>query len=140
MILGYRVHEADEPLDTLLDPTRPDGWVASDESYEIQPHGISACGSIPRLAAYTVMFSMNIRPEDLIVLLKGNLGDVARDQGEVRIVVAEYEIVGTGRDLLDAMAVAQEYRSCRDWDEAVAEAEVEDRALVREWALEIWEG
>ena len=38
------------------------------------------------------------------------------------------------------MAVAKEYRSCRDWGEAVKETEVEDSPIVREWALEIVAG
>src|SRR5690606_8291864 len=32
----YRIHRADESPETVLDPTRPDGWVASDEGYETQ--------------------------------------------------------------------------------------------------------
>lgn len=139
-IRGYRVHAADESLETLLDPARPDGWVASDETYEAQPHGISACETIHKLGMYLIGFSMNVRPDDRIVRLGGNRGDQARDEKEIRIVVDEYEVIGTGRELLDAMDVVKEYRSCREWDEAVEEAEVEDSPTMRQWAAEIWEG
>lgn len=134
------MHATDEPLSTLLNPTRPDGWVASDETYETQPNGISACDSISALVSYSAMFLMNIQPDDRIVQLKGSWGDEAATPYESRIVVAEYEVIGTGRELVDAMDVAKKYRSCCDWDEAVEWTDVEDRPIVRGWALEIWEG
>ena len=69
---AYRIHCADDdPLDSLLDPSRQDGWVASDESIETQPEGISCCASIAALMEYARMYSMSALPGSLLVELTG---------------------------------------------------------------------
>ena len=92
---GFRIHPAGENLSTVLDPKRPDGWVADDESYETQPYGVSAAASLSELAQYVSAYSMNISRGDQIMSVQGSLStDRGRDEREIRIVVDSYEDLG----------------------------------------------
>lgn len=103
MATAYRIHNADESLETLLDPTRPDGWMASDESLKSQPHGISCCASIDDLMAYARMYSMSALPGARLVELTGEWSyDQDRDQGARRMVVRSYRVIGHGDRLVRA--------------------------------------
>jgi len=94
-----RIHSASESLETLLNPARRDGWVASDEKAESQPRGISCCLEEDDLRSYVRMYSMAIQPGDVLVRLVGRLSaDRDRDQGAVRAIVESYEVIGDARD------------------------------------------
>lgn len=98
----YRIHRAGEALETMLDPTRKDGWVASDEAPETQPHGISCCADLDDLRSYVSMYSMNVQPGDLLVRVVGRQSwDSDRDQYAVRVIVERYEVVGDAREWLE---------------------------------------
>lgn len=93
----YRIHSGTESLDTLLDPRRPDGWVADDESPETQPLGISCCSSLADLAAYQREYLMNVTAGDVLVELTGTLSpDDDRDEHAVRLIVESYRVVCSG--------------------------------------------
>ena len=98
----YRIHSAAESLETLLDASRKDGWVASDETAETPPHGISCCGSLDDLREYVRYYSMSVRPGDRLVELTGRKShDEDRDQYAMRAVVESYEVLGDAREWLD---------------------------------------
>jgi hypothetical protein len=115
MITAYRIHSADEAAKTVLDAERPDGWVASDEAYETQPHGVSACLTLRELATYVSLYSLAIQPGDRVLALRGTYGDDDRDQHAVRVIVESYE------DLGDAQAWHAAYTA--DLDELAEEIE-----------------
>lgn len=101
--IGYRIHAPGEPLETLLDPRRPDGWVASDESYEAQPLGVSCCASIADLMAYARHYSMSALPGSLLVELRGKWSPESdRDEYAQRIIVESYRVLGRGDRLVRA--------------------------------------
>jgi hypothetical protein len=102
----YRIHPAGEALDTVLDPRRPDGWVASDEAYETQPIGVSACPSLADLASYARHYSLRPQPGDVVLALRGSLSpDRDRDARAVRVIADGYEVLGDARAMLAAAAV-----------------------------------
>lgn len=102
----YRVHPAAEPLDTILDHARPDGWVASDEVIETQPHGVSACGSLDDLEAYCRMYSLCPQPGDRVVEIIGRSSyDRDRDQYAVRVIAREVRRIGDAQAFLAAWEV-----------------------------------
>ena len=104
---SYRVHAYGESLDSVLDHGRVDGWVASDESEDTRPSGVSACGSLSDLARYITLYSMNVEPGDTVLRLVGLVGpDHDRDQGAMRVLASSYEVVCTGAELLEAMELA----------------------------------
>lgn len=91
----FRIHSASEPLDTLLDPSRKDGWVADDEAPETQPIGISCCVDLEKLRRYVRHYSMSVRPGDQVVRLVGTLSDDRdRDENAERVIVESYEVLG----------------------------------------------
>lgn len=92
----YRVQCADESLSTLLNPARPDGWVASDESLETQPRGIPACSSLHDLARYVSLYGLSIQEGDKLVVITGSLSsDDDRDQWAVRCIAERAEVIGS---------------------------------------------
>lgn len=95
MATYYRIHSADEAPETVLDPTRPDGWVASDEAYETQPHGVSACASLGDLIRYCREYGLAIQPGDVVLRLRGRVCDEDRDQHAVRIEATSVEVMGS---------------------------------------------
>lgn len=102
-MIYYRIHPSAEDPSTALDPERPDGWVASDESYETQPLGTSATESLNDLASYVSLYSLNVLPGDLILKLDGHLSpEPDRDQFAVRVIVESYEVLGFASDWQDA--------------------------------------
>lgn len=102
MSIAYRIHDAAEPLETLLDPTRPDGWVASDESADTQPLGISCCTSLGDLARYAVYYSMASSRPSLLVELHGEISGDDRDRYAARMVVRSYRVIGHGHRFIRA--------------------------------------
>ena len=98
-MIFYRVHSADESPETVLDPTRPDGWVASDEGYETQPHGVSACASLGDLIRYCRTYGLAPQPGDVVLRLRGRVCGDDRDQHAVRVEVESYEVVGSAERL-----------------------------------------
>lgn len=102
MAIGYRIHDINEPLKNLLDSRRPDGWVASDESYESQPLGVSCCASIRDLMMYARHYSMSDIPS-LLVELEGDLSpEQDRDEYACRLIVRSYRVIGHGDRLVRA--------------------------------------
>lgn len=99
MATYYRIHSADEAPETVLDPTRPDGWVASDEAYETQPHGVSACASLGELIRYCQVYGLAPQPGDVVLRLRGRVCDEDRDQHAVRVEVESYEVVAPAERL-----------------------------------------
>lgn len=95
MATYYRIHSADEAPETVLDPTRPDGWVASDEDYETQPHGVSACASLGDLIRYCQIYGLAIQPGDVVLRMTGRICDEDRDQHAVRIEATSVEVMGS---------------------------------------------
>lgn len=103
MATAYRIHCADEPLESLLDPRRPDGWVASDESYETQPLGVSCCSSILDLMRYARAYNMSALPGSMLVELEGEWSHESdRDQHAERMIVRSYRVIGHGDRLVRA--------------------------------------
>lgn len=98
----FRIHSATESLDTLLDPKRPDGWVASDEDLESQPHGVSCCETLEDLRRYVSYYSMGVRTGDRLVRLLGAPSyDQDRDRYAARAVVESVEVIGDAKAWLD---------------------------------------
>lgn len=93
MATYYRIHSADEAPETVLDPTRPDGWVASDEDYETQPRGVSACASVGDLIRYCRTYGLAPQPGDVVLRLEGRTCDIDRDQWAVRVEVERVSVV-----------------------------------------------
>lgn len=106
---GWRIHCADEPLATLMNPARADRWTASDEDVDTQPYGISACATLADLDTYSREYSMSIRDDDLLVALRGRFGDDDRDNFAIRLVVSGYERLATGADFRAAQKLAAQY-------------------------------
>lgn len=104
----YRIHSADEAPETVLDVTRPDGWVASDEAYETQPTGVSACASIGDLIRYCRMYGLAPQPGDVVLRLEGRECDRDRDQWAVRVAVESVTVMGSA----DRLARLVEARDC----------------------------
>lgn len=102
-MIFYRIHPGEEDPNTVLDPERPDGWVASDEDYETQPLGTSATENLDDLASYVSLYSLNVLPGDVILKLNGQLSpEPDRDQFAVRVIVESYEVLGSASDWQDA--------------------------------------
>lgn len=95
MATAYRIHDASEPLETLLDSSRPDGWVASDESYDAQPVGVSCCRTLGDLARYARAYGMSDTPSVLLELT-GEIVGRDRDQWATRMAVTSYRVIGHG--------------------------------------------
>ena len=89
-----RIHSFSDELSTLLDPRRPDGWVASDETYETQPYGVSACDNVRDLMGYIDEYSLCANDGDVLVGLVGD-SHPARDLYETRTDVASYTVLLT---------------------------------------------
>jgi hypothetical protein len=105
----YRIHSAGESLETLLDPRRPDGWVADDESLETQPLGISCCATLAALAAYQRGYLMNVEADDVLVELTGELSDDDdRDEHARRLIVNGYRVVCSGAAWNAVLAAAEQ--------------------------------
>ena len=85
----WRVHPAGESPSTVLDVSRRDGWVASDESAETQPRGVSACLTLDDLRTYRDMYLMAVRPGDVVLELRGRICGADRDQHAERVEVME---------------------------------------------------
>lgn len=107
MATAYRIHSADEPLETLLNPRRPDGWVASDEDYDSQPLGVSCCRTIGDLMRYARKYSMRDGPSLLVELTGEWSGESDRDEHADRMIVTSYRVIGHGDRLV---RWAQDYR------------------------------
>lgn len=94
----WRVQRAGEAVETLLDPRRPDGWVASDEDRETQPFGVSVCEDLSALRRYIREYSMSVRPGDRLVRVVGVLSpDQDRDMAAARVIASEVEVIGDAR-------------------------------------------
>lgn len=102
MITAYRVHSGTESPETVLDPARPDGWVASDEWLESQPHGVSCCLSLRDLLAYVAYYSLCPQPGDVVLALSGRLGGQDRDQHAARLVVESYDVLWPAAGMVEA--------------------------------------
>lgn len=99
----FRIHSAGESLDTLLDPKRPDGWVASDEDLESQPHGVSCCETLEDLRRYVSYYSMSVGAGDRLVRLLGHGSyEHDRDRYAARAIVESVEVLGDAKEWLDA--------------------------------------
>lgn len=86
----YRIHSAAEPVETVLNPARPDGWVASDEDLATQPHGVACCDSVESLRRYIRLYSLTAQPGDVVLEMSGRYShDDDRDQHAVRAIVSE---------------------------------------------------
>lgn len=110
-----RVHAAGESLETLLNPRRPDGWVASDETYEAQPLGVSCCDSLDDLRRYIRAYSMAVQPGDRLVLLTGRRSyEADRDHHASRAIVESYEVLGDAREWLDLCSRIEEWEPAYD--------------------------
>lgn len=101
MATAYRIHVIGEPLETLLDPRREDGWVASDEEYDSQPEGISCCATIGDLMRYARYYSMSAIPSVLVELTGEDIGG-DRDEHATRMIVSSYRVIGHGDRLVRA--------------------------------------
>jgi hypothetical protein len=124
MDTAYRVHVADESPDTALDPCRNDGWVASDELRETQPYGVSACLSLRDLARYIRDFGMAVADGDLLLRLScDEVHDTDRDPGAVRVVASSWDVVATGKELRDALALLPEVADLDDGMDLLASGE-----------------
>lgn len=95
MATYYRIHSADEAPETVLDATRPDGWVASDEDYETQPRGVSACASLGDLIRYCQVYGLSIQPGDVVLRMTGRTCDEDRDQHAARVEVESVSVMGS---------------------------------------------
>ena len=105
----YRIHSASESLDTMLDASRKDGWVADDEAPETQPVGISCCTSLEALRSYVRNYSMSVRPGDRLVRVVGSLSyDRDRDLSAERVIVESYEVVADAAAWLAGMVEVSE--------------------------------
>lgn len=98
----YRVHSADESPETVLDPRRPDGWVASDEAYETQPHGVSCCPSIGDLLRYIRHYGLAPQGGDVVLALDAEVCDDDRDEYASRVEVRSYRVLGSAEGLAEA--------------------------------------
>lgn len=85
----YRVHSADEAVETVLNPKRPDGWTSDDESTETQPHGVSVCASLDDLRSYIRYYSMNVQSTDRVIEILGVRCADDRDRYAARVEVKE---------------------------------------------------
>ena len=103
MARAYRIHLATESLETLLDPSRPDGWVASDESYDSQPEGVSCCPTLAALAHYVRHYGMSDLPSVLVELTGREIGG-DRDQLATRMLVDSYRVIGHGDRFIRAVS------------------------------------
>jgi len=109
-VIAYRIHPAGEPLATMLDPHRPDGWTADDESSATQPLGVSACTSLLELARYTRYYSMAVQDGDQLVELSGRLSpEPDRDEYAVRWIVTGYRVIADGATWRAVVAAAAQY-------------------------------
>ena len=107
MATAYRIHRKNEPLASVLDPRRPDGWTCDDESYATQPLGVSCCRDIGELMRYARKYSMADGPSLLVELTGEWSGDADRDEHADRMVVTSYRVIGHGDRLV---RWAQQYR------------------------------
>ena len=107
----YRIHAANEALETMLDAGRQDGWTAEGD---IAVKGLAVCDSIESLYRYIETYGMCVEPGDRLVRVEGRYAGPDHDQHACRIVASEYELLGDAREWLDACAAIQE--ACDDWD------------------------
>lgn len=121
---GYRIQSHNEPLETLFDDNRKDGWVASDEleDYEkgAQPKGISATVTLSDLSRYMRKYSMNVRPQDYLVgMTSRSHGETGMDRDEhaIRISVDEFQVLGTGEVFADAAEFFMDNSPGPEWDD-----------------------
>lgn len=113
---AVRIHSVSEPLENLLNPARPDGWVAEGDT--AGQRGVSCCADIDDLINYANAWSMNIQASDLLVEVVGLPVLGARvDNGEVRIVVESYRVVGRALDMIDGTGARYAVRSDDDDDD-----------------------
>jgi hypothetical protein len=112
----YRIQSAAEPVTALLDPSRTDGWVASDESAETEPDGVSCCDSIADLAAWVRYYAPRIDVTDRIVRVHGRSLGEGRDRYETRVQPTAVDETGIPATWL------------REYDPARLEAVVDGRA------------
>lgn len=106
----YRVHAANESLDTILDPARLDGWTMSDES---EVGGLAVCTSIEALSQYVSTYGMSVVAGDRVVRVEGSYAGPDHDAHACRCNAVSYEVLGDARDWLDACAELEEI--CNDW-------------------------
>jgi hypothetical protein len=88
----YRIHPADEPAETVLDPARPDGWTVEDEDDGTveRPYGVACCASLEDLARYCRRYSLTPQPGDRILEMEGYASpDRDRDQWAQRAIIRE---------------------------------------------------
>lgn len=107
----YRVHRATESLDTILDPSRPDGWTMSDEP---PVSGLAVCSSIEGLYRYIREYGMTVEVGDVLVAVDGRYVGPDHDALAVRVTAVGYEVLGDAREWLDRCAEIQAV--CDDWD------------------------
>jgi hypothetical protein len=94
LIRCFRVHPAGESPETVLDVRRPDGWVASDESYATQPQGVSVCHTLDDLRWYIRAYQMAVQPGDVVLEVLGEIVGHDRDCLQAsRVRVASIEAV-----------------------------------------------
>jgi len=117
-MIAYRIHSHTESLDTVLDARRCDGWVADDEAYETQPHGVSSCATLHDMAHYVRAYSMGVKDTDTLVELTGEPScDSDRDDYAVRTVVSSYRVLATGADFRAAATLYLDERGIEDWED-----------------------
>lgn len=126
----YRIHSSTEPLETLLDPRRADGWVADDESADSQPLGISCCSSLTGLRDYQTTYLMAVQDDDVLVELTGELSDDDdRDEHASRLIVESYRVVCTGAAWNVVLNAARRFGELvADLDEAGDDGALHDSA------------
>lgn len=91
----YRIHSADESLDTILDVSRKDGWTMADEA---ELSGLAVCTTLEGLRYYAREYGMSIGKGDRLVRVEGRHIGPDHDAHAVRIVATSYEVLGDARD------------------------------------------
>lgn len=78
--MSYRIHPAHEPIETILDPNREDGWTAEGD---VPLEGIAVCGSIAELLDYAARYDMYL--EGRVVRVEGSYAGPDHDALAYRV-------------------------------------------------------
>jgi len=107
----YRIHPGSEALETMLDPSRPDGWTVEGDA---PVQGLAVCTSIEALYFYVREYGMCVEPGDRLVAVEGRYVGPDHDAHACRVEASSYEVLGDAREWLDACAEIASI--CDDWD------------------------
>lgn len=78
--MSYRIHPANEPIETILDPSRKDGWTAEGD---VPVEGVAVCGSIAELLDYAATYGMYL--EGRVVRVGGSYAGPDHDALAYRV-------------------------------------------------------